>query len=393
MDLSVTYQIAVLLQAFSKYNYKHVHVIVKFARIIITYVCTDYGVDPKIFEGYGHRESLFEKNRKKISAMFTKWKCREIRIQYLQSFSISKWKKLPNSMQKRHTLSNCKECAIHHTALQNAFPGKKLALSKDVATTVKKVINAKDETHATREILADLQPLFESQYGHSFIDAVTRLPGSHLQAKPTSVDKRREKRKIQRDCKQEIESHYKQTDALTLLAEGSSMQSYKRLRLSQSFESPKYKRARERVKNSTPKEKKHSPSFENATWDKVKVLEELRTFPIDSIINWSQFAREHCIPGKNNGQVVKEFAEQNGIDTFQMDRRQPGTRMRARKLKMPGKDISVPSHLTPEQIKEDWLQMIQTGELTLGEQCHPCTIQKYHTSNGNVTKTETTVYG
>ncbi len=60
---------------------------------------------------------------------------------------------------------------------------------------------------------------------------------------------------------------------------------------------------------------------------------------------------------------------------------------------MPGKDISVPSHLTPEQIKEEWLQMIQTGELTLGEQCHPCTIQKYHTSNGNVTKSETTVYG
>ncbi len=28
-----------------------------------------------------------------------------------------------------------------------------------------------------------------------------------------------------------------------------------------------------------------------------------------------------------------------------------------------------------------------------GEQCHPCTIQKYHTSNGNVTKSETTVYG
>ena len=168
-----------------------------------------YGVDTKIFEGYGH---LFERNRKKISTMFTKWKCREKRIQYLQSFSISKWKQLPNSIQIRHTLSNCKECAIHHTTLQNAFPGKKLALSKDVATTVKTVINANDETHATREILANLQPLFESRYGHSFTDAVTRLPGSQLQAKPNSVDKRRAKRKIQRECKQEIETHYKRTD-------------------------------------------------------------------------------------------------------------------------------------------------------------------------------------
>lgn len=113
---------------------------------------TDYGVDPDMFEGYGHRESLFERNRKKMSTMFTKWKCREKRMEYLQ----------------RHTLSNCKECAILHTTLQNAYPGKKSELSKDVATTLSAAINGKEETHATREILADLQPLFEKQYGHSF---------------------------------------------------------------------------------------------------------------------------------------------------------------------------------------------------------------------------------
>ena len=60
---------------------------------------------------------------------------------------------------------------------------------------------------------------------------------------------------------------------------------------------------------------------------------------------------------------------------------------------MPGKDISVPSHLTPAKIKEDWTKMITTGELTLGEQCHLCTITKYNTSNGTVTKSESTVYG
>lgn len=59
-------------------------------------------------------------------------------------------------------------------------------------------INGKDETQATREILADLQPLFENKYGHSFTDAVTRLPGSQLQAKPNAVTKKRAKRKIQR---------------------------------------------------------------------------------------------------------------------------------------------------------------------------------------------------
>ena len=37
--------------------------------------------------------------------------------------------------------------------------------------------------------------------------------------------------------------------------------------------------------------------------------------------------------------------------------------------------------------------MLQSGELTLGEQCHPCTIEKFHTSGGNVSKSESTVYG
>ena len=137
------------------------------------------------------------------------------------------------------------------------------------------------------------------------------------------------------------------------------MQSYTRLRLSQSFETPQAKRTR--VESSAPKLKKHSPSFENATWDKENVLEDLRSFPNDTKINWSKFAREH---NENNGQVVKEFAERN---SRQLDSRQSGTR------KMPGKDISVPSHLTPAKIKEDWTT---TGELTLGKQCHPCTITK-----------------
>ena len=134
----------------------------------------------------------------RISSMFTKWKCREKRIEYLQTFSISKWKQLPTSTKAHHTLSNCKECTIYHTTLQITFPGKKLEPSKDVATAVGTVTNRTEEMHATREIFADLQPLFENRYGCSLTDAVTRLPGSRLQAKPTSVDKKRVKRKIQR---------------------------------------------------------------------------------------------------------------------------------------------------------------------------------------------------
>ena len=67
--------------------------------------------------------------------------------------------------------------------------------------------------------------------------------------------------------------------------------------------------------------------------------------------------------------------------------------MRARKLRLPGNDISVPAHPAPAEIKNKWEDMITSGELTLGEQCHPSTIEKYCTVGGNVTKVTTTVYG
>ena len=48
--------------------------------------------------------------------------------------------------------------------------------------------------------------------------------------------------------------------------------------------------------------------------------------------------------------------------------------MRAKKLKMPGGEISVPCHKTEQSIKDDWDKMIASGELTLGEPCAPYTL-------------------
>ncbi len=54
-----------------------------------------------------------------------------------------------------------------------------------------------------------------------------------------------------------------------------------------------------------------------------------------------------------------------GIDPETLDHRQPGTRMRAKKLKMPGGNISV------DAVKDDWAEMTQSGKLFLGEPCTP----------------------
>ena len=144
-----------------------------------------------------------------------------------------------------------------------------------------------------------------------------------------------------------------------ILEEGLSLKGYNRIRLSESHETPKQKV--ERVAKHPPKKKTHSPSTRNITWDTDAVVNELKNWPHDKRVNWSELARKHSVPGMNGGQVIKEYAQKCGIDTISLDHRQPGKVLRAKKLKMPGKDISFPCHKTVPQVKEEWAKLIQQG--------------------------------
>ena len=104
-------------------------------------------------------------------------------------------------------------------------------------------------------------------------------------------------------------------------------------------------------------------------------------------------AREHGILAKNGGQIVKEFAKEKGIDTTKLDGRRDGSRMRAKKLKMPGGKISVPCHKTQQAVKHDWQKMIESGQLTLGEPCSPYKLTRYTVVHGEIKQTEVEVYG
>ena len=81
------------------------------------------------------------------------------------------------------------------------------------------------------------------------------------------------KNKIQRECRDHINEQYKENDALSVLAEGQSLAMYKRLRLSQSFETPEQKQKRAKDTPSAPR--KHSPNFEHVEWDKEGLLQRV----------------------------------------------------------------------------------------------------------------------
>jgi len=89
--------------------------------------------------------------------------------------------------------------------------------------------------------------------------------------------------------------------------------------------------------------------------------------------------QEFNITGPNKGQITKGYTVECGIiDMTQLDQREPNTQIRTRKLWMPCGKVSVPTHQTIEQVKEEWKQMVKDGQLSLGESCYLQTLVKYH---------------
>ena len=124
--------------------------------------------------------------------------------------------------------------------------------------------------------------------GHSFAESLTKCPNSGIQIKKSDAERKKLKRKIQRECRDHISGQFKENDAISVLAEGQSIAAYKRMRMSQSFETPEQKR--ERVKAAPSAPRKHSPNFEQVQWDKEGLLQRLRNWPEGERVNWTQLA-------------------------------------------------------------------------------------------------------
>lgn len=149
--------------------------------------------------------------------------------------------------------------------------------------------NKAEKDNVTRQVLSELNSVYESVYGHSFTQGVVELAHSDLQKKPTNAEKKKHKRQIQHECRNTMAKQFRETDVLTVLFEGQSLSSYKRQRMASSFETPTQKQ--ERTTRRPPKQRKHSPSFDKVTWDEEAVLTALKNWPEGEKIVWSKFAQ------------------------------------------------------------------------------------------------------
>ena len=293
-----------------------------------------------------------------VATMKRRWNGKLGRSEFLQRFSAERWKKIEQSPKKKtHSRTCCTGC----TTLGKwhaAFPARTLQLKSLLKVGKKDVAKAatrakEDPATALREMKQD----WLNKTGRNLEDDLVMLPETSLARKPTKAERKQQLRQTTRKIVKEMKKKMDETAMESCLQDRQSFSAYKRQRGRASFESPTEKRAR--YASSTKKVKSYSPT--KPEWDSEAVLDEARQWPKDKPMNWTAFARKHHIPGRNCGQVVKEFCRQNKVDVLQLEgRTEPRRPMRPRYLKF-GCGVSFAVQKNISEIKEDIRQAVNEG--------------------------------
>ena len=348
--------------------------------------CENYGVQASYFDANGKKGSKFDQECEKILKIWGKrWNPTTCRQQYLDTFSTQRWKEMTVKQKDKHTLQKCNACLKSYKDLQMAFPQGPYHDVEIVSinTEALDIIGKKEGTQKVlREINSSLSEIFDA----SFTDALVQCGKAGLQKKVSKGEKKRARRSIYRNCRDQENAALKRSSAIATLVEDDSLRSYQRKCKQQYFEpTPPAKRSKPT--------KSHSPNFDNITWDKEKLLQDLQQLPpAPPPLNWQKFAREHGITGGNAGQVAKEFARKSGVNTERLDGRSTDTpHQRVRRRKLLGGEISAPCTPTSDEVRSEWKKLVE-GEISLSS---PCVLYmvKYTAKDGELDRTEVTVVG
>ena len=163
-----------------------------------------------------------------------------------------------------------------------------------------------------------------------------------------------------------------------------SLRARQRDRLTMAFESREDAVNRCELQASGTTAKKSSVGrFDKMNWDKEKLKAEIEGYDKNTVVNWSQLAVTYNITNqkgelaKNGGQIAKEWLASVGIDTTQFKRKFEEvdncdhTRVRRKKKKGAGGEISLPTPSTNENLKKQLQAKISKGEYSIGEMIVP----------------------
>ena len=133
------------------------------------------------------------------------------------------------------------------------------------------------------------------------------------------------------------------------------------------------------AKERNQKVKKKSRAGATATWDTEALKEEVKSYEDERMVNWSELARKYDVNKANGGQIIKDWLNREGVDVNRFKRKHGQsdttmTNIRRKKRKSTGGEMTVPTDVTPQKLKEMLTKKIESGEYSVGERIVPKTV-------------------
>ena len=137
------------------------------------------------------------------------------RLKYIETFHPIKYQELSSNDKREHSLINCKSCAKYFSNVQATFeiylnPTKH---SKNMDGETSSSFKTETLKENTQQIYNLVNKPFEKKYGISFAESITNLKELNIEKKSTKYEKKKEKRRIIREVKENIEKDW-ESDAV-----------------------------------------------------------------------------------------------------------------------------------------------------------------------------------
>jgi hypothetical protein len=133
-----------------------------------------------------------------------------------------------------------------------------------------------------------------------------------------------------------------------------------------------------RLAKRNQKVKQKSSAGGIVTWDTEVLKEEVKLYDSEGVVNWSELARKYDVKkangehAKNGGQIIKDWLNSEGVDVNRFKQKHDQsdatmTNIRRTRRKGAGGEVTVPTDVTPEKLKEILNKKIESGEYTVGQ--------------------------
>ena len=321
------------------------------------------GLPADYFQSKGRQASNFEKHgvNSVLAAFNAKWCSKQARQEYITTFSLQKWKALPDTIKKAHSISKCIACSIEHNSLQTAIPLKPLFVyNAPTQCNVESQGNSVDKLTGKQFVQRHYKQF------DSYCLASTGKPFSEIALSNVCDIKKglnQAKRDSMRKCRDESNQVLSENALIRVHSQNVSFAMNDRMRKNTYYNSPV-----------PPKPRMRKP----LTRDQCDRFDEL----CEVLENWdsgkkfvaAEVAREFGVRLTDASNKIKLLAIELGAEIPELT---IDSKPKSTKKKFQGTRITMPVPPSSKKLKQQEMELVHSGVISIGEPCAPVAVSRY----------------